>query len=380
MARRTSTSVGTAGVAVITVLAVLLTAVGLMWPLLAGLVDTSQDAGPDPVSITEYAADFTVDEDGRLTATEEITAEFPPGRHGIFRFWDLRDPSDSNVRLVPEDIEVELDDGPVPTDLMWQVGRRYRVAKIGDPDSFVSPGSHTYRITYAIDGALGSASAGGGLLGTGSWSTDAPGSAFYWNVVPGGWAMDIANVRISVNLPGSTQDVLCAAGSVDSGLDCTVRGSGEQFEVRAGPLSPYTPVTVRAPLNLGTPDRVALPWPSFMDGMLGPSLWWALVFVVLSLVGLLVGIRWARSAHESSPGGLSCTRRPRVSAPCRPTTSPASACRAPRSSRRCCTPRSGSSSGSPSTGPGAGRSKASWSRRSGSRSTRSPGMWERDSG
>src|SRR5690349_21046576 len=103
MRTRTLTSLGAWA---FTVAAVLLTIVGLLYPLAAPLFATGADAGPDPVRITDYRADFQVSDSGRLDAVETITAEFPYGRHGIFRFFDLSDPSDSHVRLKPEDIEV----------------------------------------------------------------------------------------------------------------------------------------------------------------------------------------------------------------------------------------------------------------------------------
>ncbi len=74
-------------------LAAVLTVAGLFWPLL----DTgSGDEGPvdDPVTVSLYEADFDLAADGRLDVTETITAEFPSGRHGIFRYWDVSDPSD----------------------------------------------------------------------------------------------------------------------------------------------------------------------------------------------------------------------------------------------------------------------------------------------
>ena len=47
----------------------------------------SSSSASDPVSITHYDATF-VGTDGTLRATETIDAEFPYGRHGIFRYWD----------------------------------------------------------------------------------------------------------------------------------------------------------------------------------------------------------------------------------------------------------------------------------------------------
>ena len=58
---------------------VALAAVGLLWPLLAGL-ESSSSAADDPVTITDYRATFDVAADGTLTAVEDITAEFPQVR------------------------------------------------------------------------------------------------------------------------------------------------------------------------------------------------------------------------------------------------------------------------------------------------------------
>ncbi len=63
----------------------------------------------DPVVISTLRADFTVDRDGLMQADETITGEFPSGRHGIFRFWDVANPNDSHVRQVPEVAEITLD-------------------------------------------------------------------------------------------------------------------------------------------------------------------------------------------------------------------------------------------------------------------------------
>jgi len=75
----------------------------LFWPVLVNAIEGLEDPDPvsDPVTITDYRGDLRVDADGRLTATERIKADFPSGRHGIFRFFDVADPSDPNARLIP---------------------------------------------------------------------------------------------------------------------------------------------------------------------------------------------------------------------------------------------------------------------------------------
>ncbi len=282
--------------------AVVLTVIGLLLPVASSLVPAESATAPDPVTISDYKATFDVASNGDLKAVESITTEFPDGRHGIFRFWDLVDPSDSHVRLVPKDIDVRLDQAAVPFELSWQGGRRYRVAKIGDADSFVTPGRHVYTISYTVAGALGPTSAGSGDLDSSSWSDSSRGSTFYWNVIPGGWQMDIAKSTLTVKLPGAPSQVLCAAGQTTS-YPCEVRtGDGGEITLTTGALPPRTPVTVRAALAEDEPDRVTLPWAVQWDGVLGRWPVGAVLVLVVSAVTFLLGFRWSRRAVETKPG------------------------------------------------------------------------------
>ena len=74
----------------------------IRWPSLGG-VDR------DTATITSYVADSTVSKDGRITVTETLRVNFPDYKHGIFRFFDVQDPNDSPVRLVPHAIQVSRD-------------------------------------------------------------------------------------------------------------------------------------------------------------------------------------------------------------------------------------------------------------------------------
>ena len=140
--------------------AILLTVVGLFWPVMDYLALPEAEAAPEVVTITDYKASFTVDEDGSLDVVERITGDFPPGRHGIFRYWDVVDPSDSHVRLWPEDIKVLRDGEP----------ERYRAVLGARPPlpgsedrqgrTYLDAGTHVYTISYRIDGALAPATAG----------------------------------------------------------------------------------------------------------------------------------------------------------------------------------------------------------------------------
>lgn len=74
------------------------------------------------------------------------------------------------MRFKPKGIEAILDGEPVPFEKTWEKGRRCRVAKIGDPNSYVGVGSHTYEISYRVDGALSPTGAGRGTFASSSWS------------------------------------------------------------------------------------------------------------------------------------------------------------------------------------------------------------------
>ena len=282
--------------------ALLLGAAAWLWPVVAYYVPTDASTGPDPVSIRDYRADFEVADDGELTVEERITASFPQGRHGIFRFWDVVDPSDSGARLLPEDIEVLRDGRPEPTELSWQTSKRYRVAKIGDPDQYVAPGDHTYTIRYTIEGALGSVGSSEAIGEGGSWAEDDDRAMFYYNLVPGGWQMSIDRARLDVQLPASPESTACEAGW-DGEYGCRVRaGRDGTVQVAAQGLPPRTPVTLQAALPSPPPERDTLPWPAPWDMSLSRSVPLLAGVVLVSLLLLVLGRVLARRAHEEPPG------------------------------------------------------------------------------
>ena len=253
-------------------------------------IDLSSDAADEPTSITSYVADFDVDDQGDLTATEKITVDFPVGgRHGIFRFFDKSDPNDANARLVPHDIVVTMDGHDVPVELLSEDHGRYVNAKIGDAAVTVPTGEHTYTIAYRIDGVL--------REGTGGHETQ-----FYWNLVPGGWQQPIEKTDLTVHLPVAAEDVQCAVGSGES-AGCRAKGEGTQtLRVRTGPLPPTTPVTVKAGLDMPTPPAgTTLPWSPRFDRVLSQSVSGLLVVLVLAVLAGLAGFVLTTRARERNP-------------------------------------------------------------------------------
>ncbi|MET0998670.1 MAG: DUF2207 domain-containing protein [Marmoricola sp.] len=222
------------------------------------------DQGRDDATITDYAADFIVAEDGRLSVTETLQVSYPGLKHGIFRFFDLRDPNDSHVRLKPRNISVTRDGQAEQFEVLTEGRGRYRNVKIGSPDRTIM-GAHLYVIRYTIDGVL---------------APRGDGSRFYWNLVPPGWQMPIERSRLTVHLPAEPSDLKCAVG-VGATDGCSAQPDGNDgFVVSTDRLEPHTPVTVRADLDLAAPARDQLPWPQRFDPVFGPS--------TLALIALLV--------------------------------------------------------------------------------------------
>ncbi len=222
------------------------------------------DEATDDATITSYAADFIVSKDGRLSATETLSVRFPGRRHGIFRFFDLRDPNDAYVRLTPQNITVTRDGRSEPFEVLSEGDGRYRNVKIGSAAATMS-GDHVYVIRYSIDGVL---------------APDGAGSQFYWNLVPGGWRMQIDRSRLSVHLPAAPGKVRCALGVNATGGCTAVADDQNGFVVTTAQLNPNTPVTVKTRLDMAAPSRDRSAWPVRLDPVLGTS--------TLALIALLV--------------------------------------------------------------------------------------------
>ncbi|MBJ7386411.1 MAG: DUF2207 domain-containing protein, partial [Mycolicibacterium sp.] len=278
-----------------------LIALGLLWPLAFG---SGSAAGPadDPVVITDYRADFTVGADGDLTAVETITGDFPSGRHGIFRYWDVANPNEPSVRQTPEITSILLDGEPVDYQMLWEDADRFRVAKIGDPYSTLWPGAHTYEIRYAIDGVLDPGSTGSDRRFATDVGRPDSESAFFWNVVAPSWNNEIERVRIRATMPGDVTGARCAVG-FGVGRPCTgLTLDGDTVEFSATDLPPRTPVTLRAGVDVPTPQRVELPWSQPWDRVFGQSVVTAAWVLGIAVAAGAAGYLWYRTTVEPVPG------------------------------------------------------------------------------
>jgi uncharacterized membrane protein YgcG len=243
------------------------------------------DVTPDNATITDYAADFIVAGDGRLSVTETLKVSFPVDKHGIFRFFDLEDPNDSHVRLRPRNISVTRDGQSEPFEVLHEGQGRYRDVKIGSPSVTMS-GEHLYVIRYTINGVI---------------SPAGDGSQFYWNLVPGGWRMPIERTTLTVHLPAEAKKLQCAVGNGASAGCTATPDAANSFVVTTGRLAPNTPVTVKAGMDLAAPERDRTPWPLRFDPVLGPSTIALIALLVLAAFAAWMGQVLAMQTREPKP-------------------------------------------------------------------------------
>ena len=301
----------------------LLIGFGLLWPVVfhGGAGSSGPSAPDDPVVFSDYDVNVVVDDAGGMSAVETITAEFPGGRHGIFRYWDVTNQNNPRVRQKPEITSVLLDGDPVPYQMLWEDGERFRVAKIGDPDRTLSYGTHVFEIRYHIPGVLDPGDTGADRRFAESTASagpspsealltappseallTAPPSVFFWNVIAPSWNNYIRRADITVTLPEEVGTAQCSVG-YGVGRACDdLTVSGRTVTLSTASLQPRTPVTIRAGVDLPTPPQNTLPWPYTWDRVLGQSLTGVLWVAGLTVLFGLGGLLWYRTTLERSPG------------------------------------------------------------------------------
>ncbi|HEX8780219.1 MAG TPA: DUF2207 domain-containing protein [Nocardioides sp.] len=261
----------------------------MLWPAISYDWSTAAETYEE-TTIRTYVADFTVDDEGDLHATETLTIDFPgSGKHGIFRFFDEADQSATNARREPYDISVTRDGSPEPFELLNENNGRITNVRIGSADVTIPAGEHTYVIDYRIDGVL-------------EEGTTGQPTQFYWNLIPGGWLQEIETANLTVHLPVAASGVQCARGAGQAG-GCTAEGDGtETVTVDVEALSPNTPVTVKIGLDMPTPDTgTSVPWAARFDPVLGRSLTNLLLVLVLAVLAGAFGAWQAGKVREKTP-------------------------------------------------------------------------------
>lgn len=288
-------------------LTLVVVAFGLLWPVLfAGFFTTGSTGAPpadDPVVITDYRAAFTVTAAGDLTATETITGDFPPARHGIFRYFDVTNRNDASARQPPRITSILVDGSPADYQLLSESWDRFRVAKIGDPDVTLNPGPHTYEIRYTVAGVLDPGATGAQSRFAGQVGD--PGGAastFFWNVLAPSWNNRIERFRATVTLPAAVTGAQCSVG-LGVGSPCTgLTVDGDTVAFGATDLPPRTPVTLRAGVDVPTPPRLSLPWSQPADRVFGQSVVTVVWVAAFTVAAAALGYLWNRTTVEPAPG------------------------------------------------------------------------------
>ena len=264
-----------------------LAVIGVLAMIGTGTFDDDAGQSDDSAKIQTYKAVFDVAKDGRTQVTETLQVEFPESKHGIFRFFDTWDAPNPKARLIPTNISVTRDGMVEPWELLTQDRGRFKVVKIGSPIVTMT-GVHTYKISYQVEGAL----IAGGKQAR---------SLFYWDLIPGGWAMPIAKADLRVNLPAELSGERCIAGT-GKYFACSIEAdSATSLRVQASDLAPFVPVTVQAGVDIATPSVATKPWPSHLDPLFGKSVPVAFVVGLLALASGLAGLWLVRARSEKEP-------------------------------------------------------------------------------
>jgi uncharacterized membrane protein YgcG len=168
--------------------------------------------------IERFASDIEVQRDGGLLVTEAIDVDFQllGDRHGIFREIPVRyqwDPDPKMVRVYRVDVRSVRDaNGRGLTYETSDNGATLQI-KIGDADKIVV-GKQTYRITYAVRGAL---------------NPFADRDELFWNVNGGDWAVPMRVVSATVHAAFDVfTSVTCFEGPPGSTKACQSSSSPQR--------------------------------------------------------------------------------------------------------------------------------------------------------
>ncbi len=187
-----------------------------------GAVGTAWEAGWE---VTSFAADYVIDSQGRLHATEQIAVDFHDvPKHGIYRnfFWRVdcqppRIPTEALVSACPagklRTYDITIDSVTSAGGVPWsyttaRIGDTEQL-KIGDAGSLIS-GKQTYVIRYTVAGALDAYAAHDEL---------------YWNA-SGTWPVPVLAFSAKVTLPsGSILEAKCFEGTPLTSSPCAASPS-----------------------------------------------------------------------------------------------------------------------------------------------------------
>ncbi|HXC56891.1 MAG TPA: DUF2207 domain-containing protein [Rhizomicrobium sp.] len=170
------------------------------------VVAPADPASDTPERITSYDSDIVVARNGTLTVAETIAVHATGDqiKHGIYRDFPTRytDRHDVQVR-VRFDVTAVTMDGHAEPYSTEGIDNGVRV-KIGDADTIIDPGDHTYVLTYMTARQIGFFDGYDDL---------------YWNVTGNGWIFPIDKASATVHLPKGAKILRSAFYTGPEGAD-----------------------------------------------------------------------------------------------------------------------------------------------------------------
>ncbi len=203
--------------------------------------------------IAEFRSDIHVTAAGEIEVVEYVEYEFgEESRHGIFRLVSTAHPlPDRNFfteRYVDVEVtEVLMDGAAVPYESFLAEGKL--LLKIGDPEVTIT-GTHKYRISYVVRGALAHVENGETEL--------------VWNATGFDWQVPIRRVfaQVSGDEGVIAEGQTCSAGRVGEQLSCTKVSSSTVTTFSARSFPKETGMMITQTLNDTAVERVELERPA----------------------------------------------------------------------------------------------------------------------
>jgi uncharacterized membrane protein YgcG len=221
--------------------ALLMLLVALAW---AVVNPTPAHAADD--QIDSFRINYEVRDTGVVRVTETITYRFGDnsGRHGIERYFVVREPYDESQDAVYQITQIDVSSPDPGIATQWsrndseaKGGREVQARlRIGDPDETISADTATYVIAYDLSGAM---------------RTSGTFDEFYWDATGLDWTASIKQVDITASVPGGVQDTTCTYGPVNSTQQCTATVSNGVATYRQSNLAAGEGVTISAKITAG---------------------------------------------------------------------------------------------------------------------------------
>jgi hypothetical protein len=241
--------------------------------------------------ITSYISDVTVAADASLHVTETIgvEAEGQNIRHGIYRDFPTRyERNGRNVRVGFDVESVQLDGQPVHY-ARESLSNGVRI-RIGDADSVVSQGEHSYVIRYTTTHQLG---------------FFADYDELYWNATGTDWMFPIDSAEVRVHLPRPTafgQRALYTGpqGSTATDAEIVSESPGEIVARTTRSLGPHEGLTIAVSWPKGV---IAAPAPpSAFSAWMEQNGGIAAGILALAALGGFYFYAWKRAGRGPVPG------------------------------------------------------------------------------